>query len=209
MNYLHCLLLLLICFGCKKEESKPKIEIYLLNKTIESNEGILFSDTPYYANLDSIERKWYQEVRFDTIRNELIYAGKFTAAKDDLQDYPFIKNEEILGFNKEEDILIFDTIVKRRLHFLFPGKQKVQFAIAIDKKPVLFGYIWWGMWSRFPYTYNFYTSVGDYDFKDKPGEQSYMLEYGPPKNWGRDQLERPSYNQNLTEAFRLSGRLRK
>ena len=57
--------------------------------------------------------------------------------------------------------------------------------------------------------FNFYTYVGDYDFKDKPGEQSYMLEFGPPKNWKRGQLERPLYNEKFTEAFRLSGRLRK
>lgn len=35
MKYLSCLLLLLICIGFKKEEPKPKIEIYLLNKIVK------------------------------------------------------------------------------------------------------------------------------------------------------------------------------
>jgi len=214
MKNIHKLLalLIIICFSCKHEEPMPMIEIYLTNRYINSDEGIPFNETVYWKELDSTERKWYADHYIDSITGRLIYGRGFRANRNDLQDYPFIKNDEILGFHPYEDRIVFDSIVRKRIQYLFPGKRDVQFVLAVDKEPLLTGYFWSGMWSRFPNTYHFYdgTATDIYEVKEKDtAEISYILEYKIPKFRPDTVVKRPAYPLRLINAFKTSNRIRK
>lgn len=154
--YKLLLLMLLVCFSCKKEEPRPKIEIYLLDKKIEPTVGIWLKETEYYENLDSIEKSWYGNRRVDTIAKEIIDGAEFEVTGKDIPAKPFIADNEIKKFDLKKNIITFDYIVVQRLKNLRPHIDNTQFVITLNKKPLITGYFWSTISSQ---TCNWYSII--------------------------------------------------
>lgn len=207
MRLLSSLFLLMICLGCKKE-THPKIEIYLLKHPVESTEGIPYVDSEEYKqdNNKSYDPIWLETARYDTVYKRTLWGGDFSAGKEDLENNPFIKDDEILNFDSQKDIIVFDSNVVKRIEKI--GRRKAQFVITIDKKPMLCGYFWTAMISSYPQSFYIYD-YDAYDLKEKNGnEKSYMIEFENAKfREIPSDKKRPPYNPKLIEALRSTGRL--
>lgn len=201
-------ILLLLCIGCKQEENKPKIEIYLLKHPVASTEGIPYIDSEEYKlEGGEYDPAWLEIARYDTIYQQILHGGKFVASVSDLQDHPFINNEEIKYFNPTHHCIILDERAESRIQKLLPAASKPQFAITVNKKPLFFGYFWTTMVSSTPYSFYIYDDES-YNFKDKEGEKTFKIEFRYAEFSGKsDSSIRPSYPPELIEAFRSSGRL--
>lgn len=142
MNKLLPLLsfLFLVFVSCEKPK-RDTIEIYLTKERIPNKDGIPFLEYLKLRNWDlseidtSLERSKY--TTFDSLNKRTIYLGNFHFKKNDLQEQPFITNEEILGFDEENMKIIFaENIIEK-----FPElPHKSQFVLTINKKPVMNGY---------------------------------------------------------------------
>jgi hypothetical protein len=203
-------LLILLCISCKQE---PKIEIYLLKERVEFYEGVpileaeKFKDRREYILADGL-----QDSRWDTIENRFVFAGEFNVAPNQLEDKPFISDEEIRRFYKRDNAIVFDSILNQKIKNLKPHMRTgVQFALTVDQKVVLTGY-WWSTFSSYWCdTYHIYTSPNS-SFPESPDvpkedeEVLYFIDYGSfaPEH---KKKERPPYPPQLIEAFRSSGRL--
>ena len=210
MNYFRFFFFLLVCVGCGKEGPKPKIEIYLLNKVVESNECVRFRETSFYTRLDSIHKKWYGDRYIDTISEEFMDGPKFEVEKEDLEIMPFIKDTEILAFNAEMSVITFDSIVRKRLRELHPEiSQGKQFAITVDKEPVLTGYFWNLLSSQTCHWYSIYNvDINDLNINGDLTQSYWIGHFNDGHYLIKEQKsKRPPYPKELIEAFRASGRL--
>lgn len=206
-------ILLLICLGCIQEEPKPKIEIYLLKEKIESYEGVPILEADDLKNRhESIRREGLEESRWDTVTQQLIFAGEFNAKFDQLQKKPLILDSEVYKFHMKKNALIFDSLVNERIRNLKPRRRTgVQFALTVDHKIVLTGY-WWSRYSSYYCnTHHIYT-VPNYKFPPEGqypsinDEAVYFIDHG--SYWPQHKKKvRPPYPPELIEAFRSSGRL--
>ena len=134
-------ILFLLCFGCKQEEEKPKIEIYLLKERKQFSNCIPFSATKYYQPQDTIDVGQVKYAQYDTILEKLIYAGDFVITKEDLQHEPFISDIEIRKMSLKTNELIIDSLAAKRIYNMHPkNSYGDQFAVTVDGKPVFAGY---------------------------------------------------------------------
>ena len=177
MKYLSCLLFLLICIGCKKEEPKPKIEIYLLNKVVKSV-------NPSPKNIISASRK-------------------FIAQKSDLMRESLVNDSQIVGLDIEKNNLILDSIAAKRIVNL---KQDVvngvQFAITVDDKIVFQGYFWSNLSSLCCPFIGIFPPMGSEELDDYTWTNNEMFEI-----LSLNKNQKDIYTQELVEAFRDSNRL--
>lgn len=204
MKYL-ALLLVVLCFSCKREEPKPKIEIYLLKTKVESYEG---SRTLELAKFDTISEEVIEaglaQTRYDTIKNEYIFAGKFKVTVNDLMDRPFITDGQILKLDVEKNEIRLDSLATMQVSMLEADmRYGTQLVITVDKKPVLAGYFWNGFSSYWCHTYHimYHRNITVQDHS-----RSHQIFYEPIKN--TEGINQPPYPTELIEAFRSSGRLR-
>lgn len=136
MRALMCLLVLAIVFSCqeKVEEPLPLIEIYELNKWVESYEA---------EPLDSTMIKSFQEYEMDTTRVRfnkefgILINGAFHTTTSDLKDTPLISHKEIKGFDFKEDIIVIDTSTIKNLFPKTHFQKARQLALTIDRKVIL------------------------------------------------------------------------
>lgn len=70
-------------------------------------------------------------------------SSKFWVDKDDLKNTPIIHNNEILGYDTLTYEISVDTSVCKKLRVLKPCLPNgIQFALTLDKNPILTGYFW-------------------------------------------------------------------
>jgi hypothetical protein len=120
-------------------------------------------------------------------------AGYFYATKNDLVDSPFIKDSEILSYNVKRGNIKFTKETSLLISKLEPIiNEGIQFVITVNKEPVLNGYF-----------INKLTSqpVISYMIMNK-NDSIYHIDRLLP-----DIAEDERKNENLVNAFKLTGRL--
>lgn len=208
------LLLFTLLIGCKKEESHSKIEIYLLKNPVASTEGIPMLQVEKFSNMhDEIRKGGLDSIRYDTVNDLMIYAGKFVAVRSDLEDKPFINDDEIQRFYSNKHILLLDSLAAKRIEKLKPNMRKgLQFVVAVNNHPVLFGYFRNIFSSQHFHTYQIQNKIGYFgidklpDIKSSANKKLFYIGFGEYMP-NQVKLKRPPYNPELIDAFRKSGRL--
>lgn len=176
--YLFCISILLLFSNCS--DKKNVVEIYLLNNRIKSFEG---KPIEHILNLDTldIDRKLYlQNASLDLKDSCFIHSGKFNVESKDLNEKPFISDNEILKFNTETSEIIFSESAIEKIQKLEPNSVKsIQFSICVDKKPTLNGYFTYSFSSNIPTTnFIFFHNPKNYEsiFKRKKTNK-FILNY--------------------------------
>ena len=165
---------ILLFSSCKKKEDK--IEIYLTKERIESNDGVSIKDfyteeklqnLPDYS-IERINNLINKNVRIDTLREyrNIIYCGNFKANFEELERNPIINDSEIINFNTKKSAFKFDNSVLEKLSKIeldtnYIGKQ---FAVCINKKPIMFGYIL-NSFENY-YSENYFLDISNTKFKN-------------------------------------------
>jgi hypothetical protein len=213
-------LLLLLCFGCKKDDN-PKVEIYLLKYMVSSFEGQAVVDTDIYKALpDSVKKRpdlvALEQSRYSAIDTQFIYGGDYNVKLSDLKMVPFITDDEILSFNLDNNKLSVDSLAANRIYELKRNMIKgVQFVITVDKKPVLNGYFWSLDSSYSCNSYCIYYISTKYinEFrnerfldKSKAKERYFEIFYNHNSRLSVKK-KRPPYPPKLLEALRQTNRL--
>lgn len=122
------LLLLISLISCQKKH-QDVIEIYLTKERIPNKVGIPIQE---YWTLNKMEQKElefhpdkFEFMTVDTIQDQLIELGAFNFEIADLEQSPFITNEEILGFDNERAELFFKNQVIAKFSKLKYNSQPV------------------------------------------------------------------------------------
>ena len=139
------LLILFVSFSCNQaeENNTHNVEIYLTNKRIESYQGVKLEKSKIDSlKIVALQNSFGKDIRFDTLKSEIIFAGAFTAKKQDLRKKPFIKSNQIKVFNKSNGDLVLDSIAEKSINELNHDSFGNQFVLTIDKKPEIFGYFY-------------------------------------------------------------------
>lgn len=151
------MILILISCNQSKQKYSPKIEIYLTENRIKSDQGIEVNE----SNIDKLDlrrlegRFDFKIVRFDTINRDLIFAGSFKADKSDLFENPLITNADIISFNKNNGTIILNSIGAKKLSKLKNTDYGKQFVLIIDNKPKIYGYFFPTIFSYWCNTYHY------------------------------------------------------
>ena len=135
------IILLLISIGCSRP--KHNLEIYLLKSTSKSEEGIPAREYFEKQKIDFDTLIIKRNMNYDTINNELIYAGKFDITKSNLESKPFITNDEIEFLDLKSNEIKFTVSAAKKIASL-SGKMTEghQFVVTDNKRPVFGGYFW-------------------------------------------------------------------
>ncbi len=148
------LLLSFLFFSCNNHQDK--IEIYLLKNRIRTTEGIpvleyvKLKNIKYDENLENLK-----DCNFDSVSKKFIFGGKFNIEKESLEKEPFITNEDILKLNLKKSEIILSEIGRQKIAQLKPNmKYGIQFAICVNKKPLLTGYFR-SIYSSYIYNWNY------------------------------------------------------
>lgn len=205
MKYL-IIILALVCFGCKQNEPEPKIEIYLLKERKPFTNCIPFTETEFYDSEDLIDAPMLLHAGYDTILDEIIYAGDFVVSKHDLLPEPFITNIELRYMDLKENEFMIDSLAAKRIYNMHPkNSYGNQFAVTIDGEPVFAGYFW-GAMSRFRCDwYQIIAYKMDGEIQNDGKDKNFEILLG--KRDGQLLDENLPYPPELMEAFRASGRL--
>jgi|WetSurMetagenome_2_1015567.scaffolds.fasta_scaffold25921_1 hypothetical protein len=68
---------------------------------------------------------------------------RFTVTQSDLQENPLIADHQIIRYDSVKFVYTIDTIVCPKLVSLNPSLSNgIQFAITVDRKPIICGYFW-------------------------------------------------------------------
>lgn len=195
-NKILIFLILVSLTSCTK--TKDSIEIYLLKNRIKSNEGISISGkTINMSDTNDIK----SITSYDTVKKEFIYAGKFEVNSKYLNDSPLITDSEIISLNlKKGTIKLSKTGIEKIDKLRIPVKEGTQFAICVNKKPLLTGYFW-NFFSSYGSTWNCIESIN-------PKIKDELKIY---KGSGIDATKRTSVSfdnaQELVKTFRITNRL--
>jgi len=162
------LLLLMLLYSCQKKHQNV-IEIYLTKERIPHKVGVPFDEMPKYIDVDLTDwvfgRYDNYFVSYDTIKKDFIFLGDFEVKKEDLEEEPFITNDEILGFDFEKS----NVVVSGKSYYKFSDKRienLAQFMICINKEPVINGYFLSGMSSAYFDWYAMYYLPYSEKYKD-------------------------------------------
>jgi len=159
---LSILLFSTLLFSCENHEEK--IEIYLVKNRIRTTEGIPVLE---YVKLKKIKYEEdienVKDCNYDSISKKIIYGGKFNVKPENLEKEPLITDMDILKLNLKKSELILSEIGKHKINQLKPNmKYGIQFAICVNKKPVLTGYFR-SIYSSYIYNWNYIS----YDYYNK------------------------------------------
>jgi hypothetical protein len=187
--------IILILFSCNqtKTKSTPEIEIYLTKNRIKSYQGLEINDN----NIDSLGYRYVESrfdfdvVRLDTTTNELIFAGKFIAKKEELNDKPFLEKNSIIEFNPKNGNLKIDSVGAKRITEL-PNSNKMghQFVLTADGEPKLFGYF-------YSYPFSYYCHTYTYEFMRPIQKTEFELTYGMDMQKVDLEIEKPEFYKLL------------
>lgn len=174
MRYILILLTLTI-LSCKKENPEPKINIYLLCHFVNDM-------AQKFASAGS--------------------GAEFEASPEDLQDEPFITNDEILAADIKNRKIVFSKSASEKILGLeksfISGKQ---YAITVNDKIVSCGYFWSNLSSTYPY----YNSI--FPPMDSEVNEKYTIKdstYFDLFHLKKSSIMLPD---ELVDAFRKTGRL--
>lgn len=201
---------ILFC-GCE-QTSNPKIEIYLLNKRIEPNYGVLITQLPDFtgvlSEMDSITFSRFKNMKIDTISKRGITAGEFDATKKDLKNKPLITDSDIISFNFEKNEIIIKTEAAKKIKELKSNViSHIQFVIALDKKPILTGYFA-SPFSSYPSNWNYISTI-PLNSSNDPTLQKFTIEKTNYINNIKIKHELPDLKKNspFYNAFKNSNRI--
>lgn len=201
INKILIFLIFVSLISCIK--TKDSIEIYLLKERIKSKEGISISEIKKNSKIDYITdiKSAAKVANYDTVKKEFIYAGQFEVDSNYLNDKPLINNAEIINLNlKNGSIQFSESGIEKIAKLKISVQHGTQFAICVNKKPLLTGYFW-----------NFYSSYGstwNCIESNNPKIKDQLKIY---RGNGIDATKKISVNfdnsQELIKAFRITNRL--
>ena len=195
--------LLLTC--CARENFKSEIEIYLL-KSRKIEKGIDIDKMDFYDEYCESLQFLLPDTRIDSINQEFIYAGKFSANTNDLKIKPIINNDEILFLDTIGSKII---IKKSGLEKILNLKKEIvngyQFAITENKKVIFTGYFWDFSSSYLSHWNSLYFKSQKYYNKEKI-ELELFRNYGM-KNPEFDSINFKQYPE-LIKAFSLNKKIK-
>ena len=145
-NRISKIFFLLFLFFISCEEKSNIIEIYLTKKRIESYDGVpLKIGIKDIKIIEKIRETYGEDIRIDTIKNQPIYMGHFMIEEKDLEEKPFITNNEILGIDFKNSKIHFRESVTKKIYNSIPNWKKnnffgKQFALCNNGKIILTGY---------------------------------------------------------------------
>lgn len=140
---LSILLLICVIFSCKKQDKKSIVEIYTFKERQKIIEGIPYKEFAIKTKLDVSTLNDSDNLMYDTIRKEIIYAGQFDANCKELNSKPLVSDNEILVLDTIANKIKLSADAINKIAALSPSmKDGIQFVICVDKEPVLKGYFW-------------------------------------------------------------------
>ena len=182
MNKVFIYLLFLIVMSSCQKKSQDIIEIYLTKERIPHKVGVPFDEMSKYVDVDLTEgffgRYDYFFVSYDTINKKPIYLGEFEVKKEDLEEEPFITNDEILGFDFEKSELVINNKATNRISKEI--KELQQFVVCVNNKPQIKGYFQNVMSSKIFETFNLFYFKSQDELKDE--NYHLILHSGVAKN---------------------------
>lgn len=148
------LLLSFLFLAC--DNHKDKIEIFLLKHRIRTTEGIPVLEYVKLKNIKYDENlKNLQDCNYDSVSKSFIYGGRFTIEKESLEAEPLLKDEDVLKLNLKKSELILSENGRQKIAHLKPNMiNGVQFAICVNRKPLLTGYFR-SIYSSYIYNWNY------------------------------------------------------
>lgn len=144
MKYLIAYVTFIISLTSCDNREKDNIEIYLLKERRDNIDGIKLSELSKYAEKNNINfTEFDSSTTYDTVNKKLIFASDFKFKQSDLKREPFIKNEEIIGLDLQDNKIEFSNSGGFKILKLKPNMRKgEQFVIVVNKKPVMNGYLY-------------------------------------------------------------------
>ena len=182
----------MLFISCKEKYREDKIEFYLTKERIQSFDGVpieeaVFDSNPKYD--DNIKKRllerYENKVRIDTLKKEIIFAGKFNVQASDLQNKPFIKNSEIIGIDFENSSIQFKESVAKNIYDSIKIWRSEnhsygrQFVLKHNEKIILNGYFFSMMSSQLSNTYQIlYFPVNENRKNDSINNINYLFYEG-------------------------------
>lgn len=209
MRFLFSLFILILGTSCtgKIEEPKPLIEIYELNKWVESYES---------QPLDSSMIADFQKYEMDTTgyrfseQYGLLINGGFKATTADLKDEPLITNNEIKGYDFYSNSIIVDSSAVTKLNKDYRYRRAKQLVLTYDRKVILNFYKFRSISSDEIGNAPFFFQTNDVFIEEKyPNYKQFIkLRHGPFRN--NDWVNNfPNLKQDTTfyNAFKRAGKI--
>ncbi|MGV7105853.1 hypothetical protein [Flavobacterium sp. U410] len=136
-------------------------------------------------------------IKFDTVHNDIIFAGAFDIEDGDLEKTPLINDDEILKFDfNTSQIFMTGSVVNKIKNLDWKMKNNFgrQFVLCINKKPILNGYFYNSSSSYLSNTYQIFID----DYKMNKSEVAYKIYLG--KNLSTPNLkENKEFYKSLSE----------
>jgi hypothetical protein len=148
------LLLSFLFFAC--DNHKDKIELFLLKHRVRTNEGIPVLDYVKLKNIKYDENLAnLKDCNYDSVSKTFIYGGRFSIGNECLEAAPFLTDEDVLKLNLIKSELILSENGRQKIAHLKPNMMNgVQFAICVNRKPLLTGYFR-SIYSSYVYNWNY------------------------------------------------------
>lgn len=187
MNIFRVLsLLITISFLSCDSESTDVLEIYLLKNRIETLDGIPIVELKDTLIKNELIERFGTNLHYDTIANKVIFAGSFFSKKSDLQNQPFITNEEIIGLELANYSICFNKSVGKKisdsyLEWRKENQSGKQFALCRNGTIILNGYFYNAINN---YTSNTYQIF--YLPNNKKDTNKYLFTAGPSYDLSKD-----------------------
>ncbi|MFD2890450.1 hypothetical protein ACFS5J_00265 [Flavobacterium chuncheonense] len=199
------IIILLSLFICSCKKRQEKIEIYLLENSVSSDEGIPLVNYLKIKKMPYDPNRINKNYNYDSIKKQMIYGGKFSVDKTNLQALPIIEDKDILKFNLSRSELILTKRGQYTLSFL--DKNINQFAICVDGNPILTGYFRYN-YSSVIYSWN-YIGYNYYKDKEKLENPKFVIFHNLNYSDWKPVLTNLEDYPKLLQAFEKSGRLQR
>ncbi|PRX15693.1 hypothetical protein LY02_00916 [Nonlabens ulvanivorans] len=136
MRILSFLFVFILGISCteKVKEPKPLIEIYELNKWVESYESVPLDSAmvqAFEANQTDTTDYRYSE------RYGLLINGAFKASVKDLKEKPLITNKQIRGYDFSSNSIVLDSTATTKLNTDFKYRRAKQLVLTYNKNIIL------------------------------------------------------------------------
>ena len=207
------LIILIFFISCKEKYKEDKIEFYLTKERIQSFDGVsiqeaVFDTNPKYDNniKQRLIERYENKVRIDTLKKEIIFAGKFKVQANNLQNKPFIKDSEILGIDFENSSIHFKESVAKNIYDsikIWRNKKHNygrQFVLKHNEKIILNGYFFSMMSSQLSNTYQIlFYPINETQKNDSINSVSYLFYEGLKfdKNLNKNKLLKKAFKDRV------------
>lgn len=200
-----------------EEKDAPKIEIFLPKERIKTKDGTAITREWNFIESMRGDSSMIREnnilrefARLDTITNNFIYAGSYDAKENDLEDNPFIYENEIISFDfQTSEIEISASGVEKLWDLQSNFNYSRQFVITEDRKPILTGYFYSSFSSSYVKHFFIMHESGNDEMKKPIFEKhKFRIEYNPESEYNFD-LDKYDFKSNTEfyKAFKESGKI--